>query len=364
MNSGTTKHPRRTLRNPRILIAMAGVLAIPLVSACSGPPADTGADGGGGNEYGIGASWSEIEELANQEGELILYTTAADDVNLPEIEAFNQAYPDITVVHTRLPASEMTARYSSEHEAGAPTADLIRMANSLVFDANPDWFIPLDTTILPNLENVPEQYVKPQYVAPLAAELLFTRNTDLLPESDVPSSWEDIVDLADSTKGILWDPRAAATFASFYQHLRDLYGDEFLTELGASGQTFASTIGDSMQASAAGQGAWVIPGQDAHSKELRESGAPLEISPMTPSMGPVYAVGIDNTAAHPNAALVYLNWTLSNDGPGAACQAGLVATFPNTNPDCTGELPDDFFVLDDAKGQEELDKIVSLLGLS
>lgn len=362
-------------RASRYLAFAIGALVLFLVSACGGPAATVPADDGGssgpattasaddGTTTTIGATFEEIEELARQEGELILYTTAADDVNVPEIEAFNEAYPEITVVHTRLPAGEMTARYSSEREAGAPTADVIRMANSLVMDDHPEWFVPLDTTILPNLEQVPEQYVKPQYVNTLAGELLFTWNTDLLPDSEVPTSWEEVLDLAKNTEGILWDPRAAATFASFYQHLRDLYGDDFLVELGQSGQTFASTIGDSMQASAAGQGAWVVPGQDAHSKALRDSGAPLAIEPMTPSMGPVYAVGIDGTAAHPNAALVYLNWTLSNDGPAAACRAGLVQTFPTTSSDCSGELPDDFFVLDDAKGAEELDTIVSLLGL-
>lgn len=350
---------RTARRRGLSVIAPIVLLAVGSLAACTSP-GDAGTEGPQPGDLG---SWAEIEAAAKQEGQVVLYTTAADDLNLPEIEAFQKAYPEITVISTRLPAGELTARYSSEHEANAPTADVIRMANSLVMDDNPDWFLPLDETNLPNLAELPDKYVHGHYFNPLAAELLFTRNTDLLPASEVPTTWEDFLPLAQKTKGILWDPKGAATFASFYQKLRDWYGDDFLKALGATGQTYAGTLADSMQAAAAGQGAWVVPGQDAHSKNLRDQGAPLAISPMTPSTGPVYAVGIDSRAAHPNAALVYLNWMLSNDGPAAACATGLVPTSPTTNPACSATLPADFEPLEDAKGAKELDTIIELLGL-
>lgn len=338
-----------------VLTALVAVGSFAVLAGCAPGPDNSG----GGTEL---TGWAKIEQQARDEGELTLYTTAHDGVNVPWVEAFNKEYPEIRVSVTRLSSGDLSVRYSSEKETGAPSADVLYLSNALLMNDHPEWFKSLAADEVPNFDAVPEQYKFDSYVSIAAAPLVFTINTDKMDAADVPKTWEGLLDPKLSGKGIIPSPEAAVTFASFFAGMDDTYGDEFLTELGGAGNTFTDKVADGMQQLAAGTAAWMAPAQDAHSLELRDSGAPLEVFPITPSVGPVYALGIDSEAQHPNAALVFMNFALTEAAMEPQCAASFVPIIDVSTSGCDS-LPSDFTAVDDVAGAAERDRLMSLLGL-
>ncbi|MPZ27760.1 MAG: extracellular solute-binding protein [Micromonosporaceae bacterium] len=336
----------------RAVLATAAVSI--LVTACGG---NGNGDGSGG---GLGADFEEIEELARQEGELVLYTATHDGINEAEITAFNEAYPEIEVIHTRLVSGELTTRFASEAEAGAQGADLIKIADNLMLEDRPDWFQPLDTDRAPNLTNVDSQFVADHYVHMMAGPFVVTANTEMI--STPPTRWEQLIEPPYAGAGELADPRASGAFMAAYAQLREWQGDEFLTAIADAGYPFYDSSATAVQQAAAGEFSFVGPGQHAHSLELREAGAPLETSTLEPTLALTHIAAVAADAQNPNAAMVYLNWLLSEEGQAAACSGEYQALATDQLDDCPA-APADLTVIDARKGNEQADQIVALLGL-
>lgn len=340
----------KSLRRTVVVLAALSLAA----TACGG-----GAEGGT-EEGKVGKTFTEIEKLATEEGELVLYTATHDGINVAEIEAFNKAYPEIKVTHTRLVSGELTSRFASETESGAPSADLIKIADTVLLEDRPEWFLGIDEKTVPNLKNVPENLVTDHYVHMMAGLFVVTSNKTML--DDPPSTWEDLAKAPYAGKGILADPRASGSFMATYAELRERYGDEYLTALADSGYKFYDSSATAVQQVGAGEVPFAGPGQAAHSKELRDAGAPLVPTVLDPPLALTHIAAVAKNAQNPNAALVYVNWLLSKEGQAAACQGEYQALATDELTDCP-PAPKDLIVVDSTKGVEQSDDILHLLGL-
>lgn len=345
-----------------LLLAMLVVLAAcgspePNLEAPTAAPEPEATSTSGDQEA---TAFEEIEELARQEGELILYTASHDGINEAEFAAFNELYPEIEVVHTRLVSGEITARFASETEAGAPSADLIKMADNIMFEDHPEWFTPLTTENVPNLANLDSKYVHGHYSNVVAAPFLITWNTNLMDAG--PETWEDLVapEFA-GTGGMFLDPRTAGSMMAIFATLGDLLGDEYLEAVG-EGYDFYDSAATATQQAAAGELPFVGPGVASHSIQLRADGAPLEINVLTPTIALIHSMAVASNARNPNAALVYLNFLLSRDGQEASCGGENAALAADDLPDCPA-AGDDLQILDTLYGQTQSDRVVRLLGL-
>lgn len=339
----------------RRVVVLLSALSI-LAAGCGG----TGPEGSGGGERRVGTTFAEVEQLAREEGELVLYTSTHDGINLAEIEAFNQVYPEINVSYTRLVSGELTARFASETESGAVSGDVIKIADNALLEDRPEWFLPIDETIVPNLVNVPEDLVSDHYVHMMAGSFVVTVNSTQM--ADPPTQWEQLVQPPYLGEGIVVDPRASSSFMAMYAQMREWYGDEFLTAIADSGYQFYDSSATAVQQVGAGEVPFAGPGQTAHSKELRDAGAPLITSQLEPTLGLTHIAAVAANAENPNAALVYVNWLLTREGQSAACQGEYQAIAVQDLPDCP-PAPADFTVVDPAKGQEQSAEILQLLGL-
>lgn len=340
----------KSLRRTVVVLAALSLAA----TACGG-----GAEGGTDSGK-VGKTFDEIEQLARDEGELVLYTATHDGINVAEIEAFNKAYPEINVTHTRLVSGELTSRFASETESGAPSADLIKIADTVLLEDHPEWFVGLDETTVPNLKNVPENLVTDHYVHMMAGLFVVTSNKTKL--ADPPSTWEELVEPPYAGKGILADPRASGSFMATYAELRDRYGDDYLTAIADSGYKFYDSSATAVQQVGAGEVPFAGPGQTAHSKELRDAGAPLTTTVLEPPIALTHIAAVAKNAQNPNAALLYVNWLLSKEGQQAACQGEYQAIATDELDDCP-PAPKDITVVDSTKGVQQSKDVVRLLGL-
>ncbi len=336
-------------------VALFGAAAI-LLSGCGGlatpEPVDSENEG----------ALADLIAAAVEEGELTIYSSASEDVLKAEVDAFTAAYPGITVSTFRSTGGELLNRYASEAEAGAVAADILAPSVNPEFLEDTGYFVELTPELVPNLASWPKDYVYPHHVAVAVTSTVITYNTEKVSASDVPTSWEDLLDPKWAGKAIMMDPRSSDGYLSLFEVLRQSFGDQYLKDLSAQGFDVVSSGATAAQEVAAGAYELAIGNYAAHSKDLIASGAPVAlVDDLDPTPGLLHAAGISVDAPHPNAAALYLNWYLSKPAQEVAC-AGVYSPVAGDLPDCptlpTHATPAIWGISDSERAE-----IYSLLGL-
>ena len=98
-----------------IAVAVVGVLP---VAACGGGDGEAASQG-------LGGSWSEIVERANDEGTVTWYTGLDEPSMLKVEEAFEKAYPEIDGKFVRMNSSELAPRVDAERQTESEGADVL-----------------------------------------------------------------------------------------------------------------------------------------------------------------------------------------------------------------------------------------------
>lgn len=337
----------------RTIAALTAVATAAVLAGCStpAPPPPT--------PDATGESFAAIEGAARAEGSLVWYVATPNSLNEKLLAAFKAQYPEIEVSLTRLNSGDLTTRFSSEKGAGAASADIITLSDDAMLAGNPDWFIPLDATTVPNLDAVPARYIQDHHATMYASPMTITINTDLV---DEPETWEDLLAPEWAGKGSLASPSAAGSFMATYSALRGIYGDEFLEDLGASGMEFYDSTATIAPLVAAGGYGFFSPTTAVNSRELRDAGAPLEVVAVTPIIALTGVVGVNSEAEHPNAALVLLNFLYSQDAQALFCGDEAITVIDSGDSSC--KIADESLnVVDYAKASADSAEILELMGL-
>lgn len=362
---------------PARLIALLMVLGL-IVAACGDdgstdttPAADTtttSADGGAETTVTEpGDDWAAIEEAAREEGEVLFYFPTYDYIGENEVAAFNELYPEITVTALRIQSDEMLPRFTAEMEANAASADLIKVGDTALMVTHPEFFIPLSTDNIPNMEAANPEFTGELYVGITGGPFVWTYNTDLVdePPTDICTLPEFIEANPQVSGGVrLAIPGPGGGWGS-WAIVRETCGDDWMRTIGQLRSEgvieFYESIATTIQEVGAGAAAMNAWGQPAHSLELREAGAPVDFAYLTnPSWGVTHYVGISSAAANPNAALVFANFLLSREGNEASCSGVYVSMLYDDIPDCP-MIPEDLQVEDTERGIAEGEEIDDLL---
>lgn len=311
--------------------------------------------------------WAAIEAAAREEGELLFYFPTYDYIGENEVAAFNAIYPEIEVTALRIQSDEMLPRFTAEMEANAASADIIKVGDTALMVTNPDFFIPISTDNIPNMEFANERFTDDLYVGITGGPFVWTYNTDLVeePPTDI-CTLPEFIEQNPQVDGLvrLAIPGPGGGWGS-WAIVRETCGDEWMQEIGelrANGSIeFYESIATTIQEVGAGAAAMNAWGQPAHSLELRDAGAPVDYAYIeNPSWGVTHYVGISSAAANPNAALVFANFLLSHEGNTASCSGVYVSMLYDDIPDCP-MIPDDLQVEDTERGLAEGEEIDNLL---
>jgi len=309
------------------------------------------------------SSWADIEAAAKSEGKLTVYLASQDGLNTALVEAFNEAYPDIQVNMLRLESGASTARIASEIEAGTPTADVVQLADNVMFNEHPEWFRPIAG--LPNLENFPEERYTDYYVHQQAGLFVYTYNTDLV--KNPPKTWKELAASEAIKDGLMIDPRAANSFMAMDQFIREAAGEDVLADLAANVRGFTDSSATAAQQVVAGEISLAFPNQREHTTAAREKGAPVDTVVPSPSIAVTNMYAMPKQATSPNAAAVFMNFVLSKAGAEATCLKGDYMPFAYSDiPNCP-QAPTDTDVIVDyyPKLTDQVrSEIIDILGLS
>ena len=212
-------------RLPGSLVArlMTLIIGVALIAACGGQPAATPPTAAPAEPTAApttapaeptaaptAPTAAPTEPAAMPKGEVVVYTSRAEALFKPVIEAFNAAYPDIKVTVLNGSNSELAARILEER--ANPKADVLINSDILTMEnlAVEGVFAPNNS---PAVMAVPADYRADDgsWVALTLRARVIMYNTDLVSPEELPKKmvdladpkWKDVIGSANSTNGAM-----------------------------------------------------------------------------------------------------------------------------------------------------------------
>ena len=211
------------LPGPLVARLMTLIISVTLIAACGGQPAATPPTAAPAEPTAApttapteptaaptAPTAAPTEPAALPKGEVVVYTTRAEALFKPVIEAFNAAYPDIKVTVLNGSNSELAARILEER--ANPKADVLINSDILTMEnlAAEGVFAPNDSAAV---MAVPADYRADDgsWVALTLRARVIMYNTDLVSPEELPKKmvdladpkWKDALGSANSTNGAM-----------------------------------------------------------------------------------------------------------------------------------------------------------------
>ncbi|WP_084611563.1 ABC transporter substrate-binding protein [Tomitella biformata] len=309
----------------RIAGALGAVVAVAAAAACS-----SAAETASGP---VAGSWADVVAAAEQEGSVYLYSTQHPD-NLQLLkEAFESAYPGISMEFTRGTDVEINPRVETEQRTGKGTAD-VHMTS------DPAW-----TTRAAESGDYSLNLVGPAFDNPVyerdrsvlddklfltsAAVMALGWNTELLPGGlETP---QDL--LTESLRGKIGvvNPSGFAAVIDQFQFFDQNWGSDFNERLAAlAPRIYPSSLGI---AQALNSGEIVATPMVQPLVREQATGAPVGWTLPEPAWGTPWYSHVLAAAPHPNAAQVLANFMVTPEG-----QEALSAGYASALPDIPGAV--------------------------
>ncbi|RYE42204.1 MAG: extracellular solute-binding protein [Hyphomicrobiales bacterium] len=298
---------------PRIGAAALLALLMTVLSGC-----------GGGDKAAavVDGPWENVVSAARDEGHVNLYSVAPPIQNDRLIEAFNKAYPDIEVTVTR-GVAELPGRVQSEIRSESDGADVFLYSDPQFFVDIADDLLEIDG---PNVEGWADDYWAEKGKAIIPTKYpwtMFVWNTKIFPDGF--KDWEDL--LTPEVKGKLaMRNDVTASMAATQEFLETELGSDYLVNLGRQSPKFYSSAVPMSQAVASGEAGVTLVSTPSIVQDLQNQGAPIDFAFPDPGFAIMWGGGAPATSRRPNAARVFLDFVMSEDGQSALNAGGLGAS--------------------------------------
>ena len=324
-----------------------------------------------GNAPAISADMSleQLRAAAKSEGRLLIYSANQDAEMEAKLALFKKSYPEIAAEYIRLPSSQVFTRFVSEDKAGATQADLLTTGSTALFQTNPELFKEVGPSNLPNLKTV-QPLIKPinnHYVVFQSDIQVVTYNKGTVSDKDLADhlgSWEGLADPFWKGRIALVDPRNSTNQLSFLLGLQKRFGDDWMKRFAANDPKLVGTASAASQQVAAGAYDILVPTVPAQSDAVRKQGAPLGLYlPKGFVHVPAQGAAVAAKARNPNAALLFINWLMSEEVQALQCRLGGVPNISIQNPDCKTLLPASYDVGLDVIPSAQGSAVYKLIGL-
>jgi iron(III) transport system substrate-binding protein len=296
--------------------------AAPTTSTTSAPSASAPAGSSAGAASGsapagaLSVSLDQACQAAAGEGGQLNYWTSTDaDVFKQEIQPFQAKYPGIKISYTSLRPADMVQRIIAEVQAHH-SLDVDAVAGDLpsfapLFDQK--LIQPIDWTKLGVPADLQFQLKGFTTVRTYREVLGLGYNTQLVKASDLPSTWQDLINSKWAGK-VIADPRGVYLSGLSLAMGEDQAITWFKNFLATDKPQIVKGATASMEKVISGEASLTTSSHDAEATEQQKKGAPVGIKylDIVPTQD-WYAVVLKG-AAHPNAAACFYGWWLSAEG--------------------------------------------------
>jgi iron(III) transport system substrate-binding protein len=250
-------------------------------------------------------------EAAKKEGRMVYYTADFAEPEQEIIKAFNKRFPFVKVEMVRAPGGQLITRIKTEAAAGKLTADAVTHSDRGLMLGIADLFQDYKP---PNAADYRDDVqVAPQLWPKTTLGWSIAYNTEL--EKNPPKSWMDLCKPEYGPKkiGQVIAPSGGTTWTRIMFE-RQVLGEDYWKKQAATQPILYPSGAPTADAMVRGEiSIGVLLYNIAYMK--KRDGAPVDIV-FPPEGVPLnyYAAGVTKAAANPNAAKLFLNWNMSNEG--------------------------------------------------
>lgn len=255
----------------------------------------------------------KIAQGARKEGELVWYTTMSADQSNAFMARFQQKYPFLKPSIIRLGGNALLSRILAEAKAGKHFFDVAHGTGEIVLPL-------MDMNLLapynsPERKMIPDDLKDKQgyWTSVYVNSIVLGYNTQLVKGQPLPRSYEDLLQPRWKGRKISID----STYVTFLQGLISAWGKEkaldSLKRLADQEPVVMRGSTVRAQLAAAGEFPLVIAYANII-QNITEKGAPIDWLPLEPAVISVNTVMAGAKSPHPNAAKLFIDFTLSKEG--------------------------------------------------
>ena len=253
----------------------------------------------------------ELIEAARKEGKLVFYTASFTEVEQEVIKAFNKRFPFIRVEMVRASGGQLITRIRTEAAAGKLIADVIDHSDRGLMLEMQDLF--MDYAPPNAADYIPEASPSPKIWPRITLGWSIAYNTELV--KNPPKTWMDLTkpEYANGQIGQVIAPSGGTTWTRTMFE-RQVLGEDYWPKQAATKPRLYPSGAPLSDAVVRGE-VTIAPLLYNIIFTKKRDGAPVEIV-FPPEGVPVnpYADAIPKTAANPNAAKLFLDCFLSEEG--------------------------------------------------
>jgi iron(III) transport system substrate-binding protein len=256
---------------------------------------------------------TRLVEGAKREGALVFYGSLAIDASRPLLDAFKKSYPFLKIGHYRSGELGVYSKVSSEAKAGRNEVDVIENSPGASYGLIREGLVdPYHSTEEPAIRR---EFVDAKGLWHAYSYLVIGLgyNKNFVKDSEAPRTYDDL--LNPRWKGKMSfdieDHDIFGTILSIWgeekglAYFRRLAKQEFMLRKGHTLQAQLLAAGESAV------GPWLY---SPRVLTLIERGAPLALNFLEPVVSNPKALMLARRAPHPNAAALFIDWALSEDG--------------------------------------------------
>jgi len=288
-------------------------------------------------------------EAAKREGKLVIYGVGNPTLYNPIRDAFVARFPGIQLEGVDQRGRESREKVLAEQQSRNYVVDVVVSGFDTQSELLANNFIePYQAAEIPQV--IPELVTPGGNFNPRTVSIFtMTVNTNLVPASDEPKTWQDVLDPKWRGKLAMDDPRGSGPGGTIISGAEVLYGLDWSSKLAENKPFFATQAGPIWTSLARGEYAIFLSSNHTDAIAQRKAGAPVKL------LKPQDGVGITQinqsmikNAPHPNAAKLWIEWSLSLEGQEllaaqgyATVRKGMKVAEPEANLEGVKFLPRD-----------------------
>jgi iron(III) transport system substrate-binding protein len=261
-----------------------------------------------------------LEEGARKEGRVAVYTSISFQDSPKVMAAFENAYPYVKTDVYRATTTNVFQRASTEARAGRHLADVVAIGPVEIWQLKQAKLT--GTYLSPELQAMPKGSYDPEgYWADFeVTPIVLAYNTKLLKPADIPNNYQDL--LNPKYKGNM---NLGSEEYRWFSVLLDAMGKEkgiaYMKALAKQDLRIPGpSSGLRVQLMAAGESAIAVAARGRRVTDYKEQGAPVDFRIFDPYPGDPGTVALMAQSPHPYAAMLFIDWMLSQEGQTALAE--------------------------------------------
>ena len=300
------------------------------------------------------ADQDTIIEGAKKEGALVIYTSMTVEQMQKILAAFKAKYPFIQTMMFRAVGERLLTKIMTEAQTGKYDFDVVQSAESQAYFLKKKNL--LQKYISPETKNIQKPFFDPDgyWAAVYIMPNVIGYNTRMVKRNEVPKTDEDL--LNPKWKGkIGMDHTKPEWFAWKLKQMGEERGLAYMRKLGS--QEFQLYAGLSVITNllVAGEFPLVLNTYLHNIEEVKRKGAPVDWLVQEPVFTKFQPLGLGSKAPHPNAAKLFSDFVLSEEGQKIIASFGRVPTRRGVSTNVQG-LDKMNYVIDDIGAGDDFNK--------